>query len=417
MTIRLRQLGWALALLPLTITAIVLLVFELVAIGFVAIWIGVPLSIGVIALIRRYADRYRLWATTTLDVPVPRPYRTEPAGGPLSRMRSAFRDPATWRDLGWLWVNATAGMALCATQIGLFFGGLGYLSLPFWWHFLPEDAVFDVLGPFLRVHDTPSAALAGVLFGALYLGLWWMLSPHLMRWYALLATWLLGPAARTRLADRVRELAESRADTVDSQAAELRRIERDLHDGAQARLVALGMSLGMAEEIIARNPAAAAELLAEARQASSRALAELRDLVKGIHPPVLADRGLAGAVRALVLASPLPTDVDIELPGRLPAPVESAAYFAVAESLTNVAKHSAATKAWVHIGYRDGALSLRVGDDGRGGANAENGTGLRGIERRLSAFDGTVAVTSPPGGPTVIDMRLPCERLQQPATG
>jgi signal transduction histidine kinase len=198
---------------------------------------------------------------------------------------------------------------------------------------------------------------------------------------------------------------------VDTQAAELRRIERDLHDGAQARLVALAMSLGMAEETVIRDPEAARELLAEARAASSQALSELRDLVRGIHPPVLADRGLDGAIHALVLANPMPTDVEIDIPGRLSAPVESAAYFAVAETLTNVAKHAGASKAWIRLGYQDGKLNVLIGDDGRGGADPAGGTGLRGIERRLAAFDGTLVVSSPIGGPTVVVMNLPCELI------
>jgi signal transduction histidine kinase len=171
------------------------------------------------------------------------------------------------------------------------------------------------------------------------------------------------------------------------------------------------MSLGMAEETVIRDPQAARELLAEARAASSLALSELRDLVRGIHPPVLADRGLDGAIHALVLANPLPTDVEIDIPGRLSAPVESAAYFAVAETLTNVVKHAGAAKAWIRLGYAEGNLNVLIGDDGRGGADPAGGTGLRGIERRLAAFDGTLVVSSPVGGPTVVVMNLPCELI------
>jgi signal transduction histidine kinase len=177
----------------------------------------------------------------------------------------------------------------------------------------------------------------------------------------------------------------------------------------QARLVALGMSLGMADELVGEDPHAARELLAEARHRTGQALAELREVVRGIHPPVLADRGLEGAVRALALANPLPTEVEVDIPGRLPAPVESAAYFAVAETLGNVIKHSQATRSWVRLRYADGRLVMVVGDDGRGGADPGNGTGLLGIRRRLAAFDGTLVVTSPPGGPTIVTMELPCE--------
>ncbi len=219
---------------------------------------------------------------------------------------------------------------------------------------------------------------------------------------------LLSVSEKSRLALRVEQLTESRAETVDTQAAELRRIERDLHDGAQARLVALGMSLAMAEQQLERDPAGARALLTEARTASSDALAELRDLVRGIHPPVLADRGLVGAVQALALAAPMPVDVLADLPGRLPAPVESAAYFAVAEALTNVVKHAAARHVRVTMRLADERLQLSVHDDGIGGADPGRGTGLRGIERRLSAFDGALSVESPSGGPTEVVMVLPC---------
>jgi signal transduction histidine kinase len=219
---------------------------------------------------------------------------------------------------------------------------------------------------------------------------------------------LLSVSEKSRLALRVEELTESRAETVDTQAAELRRIERDLHDGAQARLVALGMSLAMAEQQLERDPEGARALLSEARSASSDALAELRDLVRGIHPPVLADRGLDGAVQALALAAPMPVEVVIELPERLPAPLESAAYFAVAEALTNVVKHAHAQHAWIRLEQVGEQLTISVRDDGLGGASPGGGSGLRGIERRLSAFDGTLTVESPSGGPTEVVMVLPC---------
>jgi signal transduction histidine kinase len=196
---------------------------------------------------------------------------------------------------------------------------------------------------------------------------------------------------------------------VDTQAAELRRIERDLHDGAQARLAALSMNLGLAETLVERDPATAQQLLTEARESASHALTELRDLVRGIHPPVLADRGLDGAVRALAMACPLRVDVQIELPGRPPAPVESAAYFAIAEALANLVKHSAATTAWIQISYEHSRLHVLVGDDGIGGAEVTEGGGLHGVQRRLAVFDGTLTVVSPGGGPTTVVLDVPCE--------
>jgi signal transduction histidine kinase len=237
---------------------------------------------------------------------------------------------------------------------------------------------------------------------------WWWPKKTALYVDAQLIKWLLSPSKKALLASRVRELAESRAETVGTQAAEIRRIERDLHDGAQARLVALGMNLGMAAEAVERDPENAKLLLAEAQAASSQALAELRGLVRGIHPPVLADRGLVGAVQALALANPMPVEVEADVPERLPAPVESAAYFAVAEVLTNVVKHSGAHRARVSLRHDGEVLRMTIEDDGRGGADAGTGSGLRGIERRLGAFDGRLDVTSPPGGPTVVTMELPC---------
>ena len=213
----------------------------------------------------------------------------------------------------------------------------------------------------------------------------------------------------------MQHLAQTRSEAIDTGAAEMRRIERDLHDGAQARLVAMGMTLDAAGQLIDDNPAAARALLLEARDASVRALNELRDLVRGIHPPVLADRGLADAVRALVLDTPVRARLAADLPGRLPAPVESAAYFAVSELLANVAKHAEASQAWVDIRHADGILRIGVSDNGCGGANPACGTGLRGIERRLAAFDGVLAVSSPPGGPTAVTMEIPCA-LSSPKT-
>ena len=215
--------------------------------------------------------------------------------------------------------------------------------------------------------------------------------------------------ARGTLSARVRQLTETRAEVVDTAAAELRRLERDLHDGAQARLVALGINLRTAEKLIKASPDAAEAMIAECREASSKALADLRDLVRGIYPPVLADRGLGDAVRALALDCPVPAVAEIDLPGRPPAPVESAVYFAVAELLNNVAKHADAARALIRMYYAAGLLRAEITDDGTGGANPGNGTGLSGIERRLGAFDGILAVNSPVGGPTIVVIEVPCE--------
>jgi len=219
---------------------------------------------------------------------------------------------------------------------------------------------------------------------------------------------LLHPGPDPELAGRVQQLTETRGHAIDAATSELRRIERDLHDGAQARLVALGMNLRAVERMLPTSPQAALALVAEARETSSRALSDLRNLVRGIYPPVLADRGLGHAVQALALDTPLPVRVDVDLPGRLTAPVESACYFAVAEVLANAVRHSGASHVDIRMQHTDGTLRIEVCDDGIGGADQAKGTGLQGVERRLGTFDGIMAVSSPTGGPTMVVMEVPC---------
>jgi signal transduction histidine kinase len=219
---------------------------------------------------------------------------------------------------------------------------------------------------------------------------------------------LLHPGPDPELTGRVQRLTETRGHAIDAATTELRRIERDLHDGAQGRLVALGMNLRAVERMLPASPQAALALVAEARETSSRALSDLRNLVRGIYPPVLADRGLGHAVQALALDTPLPVRVDVDLPGRLTAPVESACYFAVAEVLANAVRHSGASHVDIRMQHTDGTLRIEVCDDGIGGADQAKGTGLQGVERRLGTFDGIMAVSSPTGGPTMVVMEVPC---------
>ncbi len=211
-----------------------------------------------------------------------------------------------------------------------------------------------------------------------------------------------------RRAHRVEQLEESRAAAVEVQETELQRIERDLHDGAQARLVALGMSLGMAEEKVRSDPEGAIALLAEARSGAKEALEELRDLARGIRPPILTDRGLEAAIASLAVRSPIPVDLSFGDPGRHNAATETAAYFVAAEALTNAIKHSGATQVDIRVKRVEDSLVIEVIDDGRGGADT-SGNGLAGLRQRLAALDGTLRVASPDGGPTVVRAELPCE--------
>ncbi|HEY3727130.1 MAG TPA: histidine kinase [Solirubrobacteraceae bacterium] len=224
---------------------------------------------------------------------------------------------------------------------------------------------------------------------------------------AVAVTVLVGSPRQAEMAERIETLETTRAGAVDVQDNELRRIERDLHDGAQARLVALGMSLGMAEQKLAEDPERVGQLLAEARAGAEQALRELRDLARGIHPPVLADRGLEAAVAALANSTPLHVSLSVDVPQRPAAPVESAAYFVAAEALANAAKHARADWLDIRIARIGNTLELEVKDDGVGGADP-NGSGLIGLRRRVEALDGTLQITSPQGGPTTVYAELPC---------
>jgi len=361
-------------------------------------------------VIRSLATRTRTLSRRWCGVPIGSAYQPPPADprrlGYLQRMSWLVNDVGTWQDLLWLAVSAVVGSVLLIVPVMLVGVGVVAFIVPaLSLAGLNIDGLRDVIPPPAFPGNTP-AVLFVIGLALVALGLW--TAPSMLRGYAGLARFVLSPSEQAELELRVMHLDKTRRETLDTGAAELRRIERDLHDGAQARLVAMGLTLDAAGRLIDTDPAAARALLIEARDASAKALAELRDLVRGIHPPVLADRGLADAVRALALDSPLRVTVTGALAGRPPAPVESAAYFAVSELLTNVAKHSGAHAAEVDLRHSSGALRISVRDNGPGGADPSRGTGLRGIERRVAAFDGVLVVSSPAGGPTVVTLEVPC---------
>ena len=405
-TAGLRALVLALISLGGSLTLFVLTIVSLVCI---------PLGVGLITTpwvltgVRAHANQRRLLAAQWCEVGIPTAYRSIPTGArPWTRTFRLLGDPATWRDLLWLPVDMVAGFVTALLPAVLVFYPLEGFALAFGlWRVFTDGTYVGWWYGFVPVSGQGSALLAGLL-GVGILVAAFFLAPPLLRVHFLLTRALLAPG-QGQLAERVRVLTETRRDAVDGSAAELRRIERDLHDGAQARLVAMGMDLGTIEALLEKNPAKARELLARARQSSVEALDELRDLVRGIHPPVLAERGLADAVRALALRMPVPTEVSAELGGgRGDAPVESAAYFAVSEVLTNAVKHSGADRIWVDMRYGEGVLRVSVTDNGRGGAVVGAGSGLSGVERRLGTFDGVLAVSSPAGGPTMVTMEIPC---------
>ncbi|WP_017602659.1 sensor histidine kinase [Nocardiopsis alkaliphila] len=388
----------ALLLLPLVLASAILTLF----------WVGLPFVILTALTLRLIANAQRTTLAHLLHTPVPAAYRPLPPTGIIPRVRVILTDPATWRDL--LWLTASPLLTLLALTPAILLTHATYQALHaliLWRH---TPTLYGIHTPTTQLH-----ALLPLIPALLLTLLALALAPHTTHACTRLSHLILAPSEKARLTARVAHLATSRADTIDTQSAEIRRIERDLHDGAQARLVALGMHLGMTENLVETNPQAARDMLTEARETTRQALTELRDLVRGIHPPVLVERGLQGAVQALALTHHLPITVTTHLPGRPADPVESAAYFAIAELLTNTAKHSDATHAWIHINHGRQRLIITVTDNGHGGARPTPESGLGGIARRLDAFDGTMNITSPPGGPTIVTLEIPCA-LSSPKT-
>jgi signal transduction histidine kinase len=357
--------GYAALKLLLAALALVLFVLDVVGGALALIVVGLGILLVTLPATKWLAGVHRRMAEQVLGSPVPASYRSTDGASVLGRLRIRAADPMTWRDVAWLPATFVLSLTLSLVVLILFVPVVTGIA----WRF--------GVGPIMTVRSR-------------------------------IDRWFLSPGTAERLEQRVEVLTETRSQSLDHATAELRRIERDLHDGAQARLAGLGMTLGMAAELVDRDPETARKMLTEARQTSSAALGDLRDVVHGIHPPVLADRGLRAAIEALALDLAVPVDVTGEPPSGLAPPVESAAYFTVAECLANVTKHASATRAWVRFGGSPDLLTVVVGDDGHGGANPAAGTGMRGVARRLAAFDGTMRVSSPVGGPTLVTLEVPC---------
>ncbi|MEU0569144.1 histidine kinase [Nonomuraea sp. NPDC005983] len=317
--------------------------------------------------------------------------------------------PGGRRALAWALAHVAVGFPLgLAALICLGNILVAAVAAPLWWAF-PADARPTLFSFFdVPVGDWKTALVGGsvqiVVLGA---AAWWVL-PMMARLHARVCLAVLAPSARERLTERVDVLTRSRVGVVDAHGAELQRIERDLHDGTQARLVTIAMQLGMARESLADDPDTVATLLAQAHETAEEAMVELRAVLQTIYPPILADRGLDGALTALAARSSVPVHIELADLGALPATVEAVAYYVIAEALTNVTKHAAATRVALRIERADDVLSIEVTDDGRGGADEARGTGIAGICRRVAALDGAVRLDSPPGGPTALAVQMPC---------
>ncbi|MFI7225587.1 sensor histidine kinase [Nonomuraea angiospora] len=360
--------------------------------------IGLPLIPPMTRLVRRLAG----WQRRRLAMPAP-PYL--PLEGPLPiRVRAAVGEPAMPREVLWLLAHGLSGIVLGFLALGLPVAALNAATVPLWWWFTPGSPP-SVLGYAI---DSWPLALTGPFVAAGYLGVACLILPTAAGLSERLSRSLLKPLGRVGLAQQVALLTAARASALEAHAQELRRIERTLHDGTQNRLVAVVMHLGMLERALADVPESTRRLAGRAQEAASDALVNLRDAIRAIHPPVLTEHGLDGALAALAARSPVPCTVEIADFHRLPAAVEAAAYFTAAEALTNVAKHSHAGKAVVRVYLDGGLLTIEIEDDGVGGARSGTGSGLTGIDHRAAAFGGRTTLTSPPGGPTVLKVELPC---------
>ncbi|MCX4858672.1 sensor domain-containing protein [Streptomyces canus] len=325
---------------------------------------------------------------------------------PPTRLWAALADPTTRRELLWLVRHLVAGLPLGLLGFVLPVLAVRDTAFPLYWRLAPQDATATSIGVGVA-HSWPDA-LAVCLLGVGWVAIMLGLTPGMARLQASPGRRLLSAGPDADLSLRVAELTATRAAALDAHATELRRIERSLHDGTQNRIVTVTVLLGAARRMVARDPAGADELLERAQSAAEQALAELRTVSRSILPPVLADRGLAGALTGLAAESAVPCTVDVEVPRRCAASVEATAYFVAAEALTNIAKHSGASRATITVRAPGSRLLLRITDDGRGGADEDAGSGLTGIRHRIAAHDGTLHLTSPPGGPTVLEADLPC---------
>jgi signal transduction histidine kinase len=381
---------------------VVLVTLLATGVGTAVTLIGIPILLLTFYMWVIGARLERARVKALLGEEIIEPYRPLPEGTWWQRFKVQVTDRHVWQDLIYLFLLFPVGTAQFVIAVVFVSLPLSFLTVPFWYRGTDDTVVFNQ-----QVTSLP-AAIGIAALGIPFL----LLLPYVLigigRAHAWFARLLLGTSME-ELTRRVDELTVRRGQALDSSMSDLRRIERDLHDGAQQRLVKLSMDLGMAKEKLDSDPEAARELINEAHEESKRAMAEIRNLARGIHPAVLTDRGLDAAVSALAASSTVPVTVNSSLFGRLPETVETTAYFIIAEALTNISRHSGATRASVNIRREGSILRIEVVDNGSGGADDTRGTGLRGMRDRASAIDGTLTVESPTGGPTRILVELPCE--------
>ena len=369
-----------------------------------AFLLGVPVFGAVVYVVHGLAVMERHRAALFLDVELPaRPVRNAPGLSWLRRVLLRARSPEFWKEAGYGVLLLPVGVVSASLALSFWAAAVTGLLLPLYAERLPGDEAIT----WLDWSDRLEVA-AGFGAGLVMLLLARVLTAGLALAQRSLASALLSPSSSDALRAQVSQLTETRARVVDAADAERRRIERDLHDGAQQHLVALAMNLGRAKEKMDSDPEGARELVTQAHQEAKDSISALRNVVRGVHPAVLTDRGLDAALSGLVAHSPVPVHLDVDVPERPNATVEAVAYFVVSEALTNIAKHSGATRATVHV-ERDGdRLLVSVSDDGRGGATEHEGSGLAGLRDRVAAVDGTFLLQSSPAGGTTVTVEVPC---------
>jgi signal transduction histidine kinase len=400
------------------------------SLSFAGMLVGVPVLVVALLGARQFGAVSRGLASRLVGVQVAPPRLLRPNPGVLGWIRPGLTDRAGWRACLYLLLKLPLAALEAITASLILVYGIPYLTFPLWWeviHQLTAHGVviqvpgwltwwtWDPVSVALSIRTLPPAFALVPVGAAVILTAPWSIRA-LIAVDGAMITRLLGPSS---LPERVRELEQSRALAVDDSAARLRRIERDLHDGAQAQMVAVAMKLGLAREKLGGTAGGATtgataeadleralELIDAAHRSAKEAIMELRDLARGIHPPVL-DHGLGTALATLTARSEIPVELVVDLPERPSAAIETIAYFCAAELLANVAKHSRARHATLEAVHVPGLLRLRVGDDGAGGARVEPGGGLAGLDERIRTVDGRLQVSSPAGGPTMVTVELP----------
>ncbi|WP_328749613.1 sensor histidine kinase [Streptomyces sp. NBC_00285] len=406
-----REFGYVLLSLPISIVLFTYAVTMVsLGAGLLVTFLGIPVFAAGLAGCRGLGalERARARALLDLELADPEPLRMRKPGF-MAWMGAVLKSGTSWRTLLYSVLHLPWAVFSFAVAVNFWVYGWALLTYPLWFWVFPAYAGQDGLQLYGdQTHhiylDNPFEITVTALVGLLFT----LATPWIVRALTTvdraMVTGLLGP---TRLSARVVELESDRGVVVDTAAADLRRIERDLHDGAQARLVALAMDLGLAKEKLTEDPAAAARMVDEAHGEVKTALQELRDLARGIHPAVLTDRGLDAALSSVASRCTVPVQVEVDLPAR-PAPaIEGIAYFTVSELLQNISKHSRATSAAVDVWRVEDRLMLQVVDNGVGGADVSSGSGLAGLAERLDAVDGILVVDSPVGGPTRVTAELP----------